>query len=180
MSNQGAEEHGVVSCRFWHTGFVALLGNNNLISVTSYDEPRPKLLATPPTDAVVSWTLIPPAYTLSRSVETLLAIGSTVYVVDASEAQDPGLDGGPFRHISVSPNGQFVALYTDEGKVWVVSSDFQRKLSEYSTRAKTVPKDVQWCGNDCVVLAWEDEIHVVGPQGAAAKYVTIRVEGSTY
>lgn len=100
----------------------------------------------------------------------LLSIGRTLFVVDASEAEDRGLDRGPFQHISVSPNGRFVALYTEDGKVWVVSSDFQNRLSEYNTRARTVPKDMQWCGNDCVALAWEDEVHLVGPRGSAAKY----------
>lgn len=148
---------------------MALLGNNNLVSVTRYDEPRPALLASPPRDQVVSWTVIPPAYTLSRSVEVLLAIGETIYVVDASESEDRGLQHGPFNHITVSPNGKFVAVYTEDGRVWVVSSDFTNKLSEYNSRSKTNPKDVQWCGNNAVVLAWEDEVHVVGPNGAATK-----------
>jgi len=148
---------------------VALLGNNSLIAVTRYDEPRPRLLATPPEGEISSWTLIPPGDALSRSVEVLLAVGSTIYVVDASETEDRGLDRGPFKHISVSSNGKFVALYTEDGKVWVVSSDFQNRLSEYDTRAKTIPKDMQWCGNNAVALAWEDEVHIVGPNGASSK-----------
>jgi hypothetical protein len=28
---------------------------------------------------------------------------------------------------------------------------------------------MDWCGDDAVVLAWEDEIHLVGPSGAASK-----------
>lgn len=158
-----------MDCRFWSSGFVALLGNNELIAVTRYDEPRPKLLATPPSDPVVSWTLIPPAYTPSRSVEVLLAIGQTINVVDATDSEDRMLQNGPFRHICVSPNGRFIALYTEESKVWVISSDFQEKLSEYNSRVKTPPKDMQWCGNDAVVLAWDDEVHLVGPNGAASK-----------
>ncbi|KAI9760862.1 MAG: Kinesin [Chaenotheca gracillima] len=120
--------------------------------------------------SVHSWTLIPPAYTLSRSVEVLLAIDQTIYVVDATECEDRVLENGPFKHISVSPNGRFVALYTEDGKVWVISSDFQNKLSEYDSKARTVPQDVQWCGNNSVVLAWDDEVHMVGPNGAASKY----------
>jgi vacuolar protein sorting-associated protein 16 len=166
----GAEEHGVQSCKFWSSGFVALLGNNNLVAVTRYDEPRPQLLATPPQGEVVSWTVIPPEHTSSRSVEVLLAIDKTVYVVDAAECEDRGLEAGPFRHISVSPNGKFIALYTDDGKVWVISSDFQERFSEYNSKIKTPPKDLQWCGNNAVVLAWEDEIHLVGPMGVASKY----------
>lgn len=166
----GAEENGVKSCRFWSTGFVALLGNNQLVSVTRYDEPRPSLLATPPGDEIVSWAIIPPAYTLSRSVEAVLAIDNTVMVVDASEAQDRRLQNGPFRHVSVSPNGKFIALYTDTSKVWVISNDFENSLTEYDSKVKTPPKDLQWCGNNAVVLAWEDEVHIVGPNGSAAKH----------
>lgn len=166
----GAEEHGVLACRFWSSGFVALLGNNNLVAVSNYDEPRPKLLAVPPGEPIVSWTIIPPTESLSRSVEVLLAIGQTIFVVDATDCEDRGLDRGPFQHISVSSNGKFVALYTDDGKVWVVSSDFQNRLSEYDSKSKTTPRDMQWSGNNAVVLAWEDEIHLVGPSGAASKY----------
>ncbi|KAF1996789.1 vacuolar protein sorting-associated protein [Amniculicola lignicola CBS 123094] len=166
----GAEEHGVQSCKFYSTGFVALLGNNHLISVARYDEPRPKLLAIPPTADVVSWAIIPPAYSLSRSVEIILAIGQTLYVVDATDAEDRDFTAGPFRHISVSPRGEFLAFYTEDGKVWVVSGDWSEKLSEYNSRAKTVPKDMQWCGSNAVALAWEDEVHLIGPKSAATKF----------
>ena len=167
----GAEDYGVTSCKFWSTGFVALIGNNNLVAVTRYDEPRPQALASAPPGEVMSWTVIPPEHTSSRSVEVLLAVDRTVYVVDAAECEDRGLQAGPFRHISVSPNGKFIALYTDDGKVWVISSDFQERFSEYDTKVKTPPKDMQWCGNNAVVLAWDpDEVHLVGPNGAAAQY----------
>ncbi|KIW21568.1 hypothetical protein PV08_02148 [Exophiala spinifera] len=170
LLGHGAEEYGVVSCRFWSHGFVALLSNNALIAVSSFDEPRPRLLAQPPEGEIHSWSLIPPAYTLSRSVEVLLAIDKTIIVVDASEADDRGLSDGPFKHVSVSPNGRFAALYTEDGKVWVVGSDFQQKYSEYDSKAKTTPTQIYWCGNDSVILAWEDEIHMVGPDGGAVKY----------
>lgn len=90
-------------------------------------------------------------------------------MVDASDSEDRMLQNGPFRHICVSPNGKFIALYTEDGKVWVISSDFQEKLSEYDSGSKVTPKDMQWCGNDAVVLAWEDEVHLVGPNGASSK-----------
>ena len=166
----GSDDYGVKACKFWSTGFVALLGNNNLIAVTRYDEPRPQALASAPPGEVTSWTVVPPEHTSSRSVEVLLGIDRSVYVVDAAECEDRGLQAGPFGHISVSPNGRFIALYTDDGKVWVISSDFQERLSEYDSKAKTPPRDLQWCGNNAVVLAWEDEIHLVGPEGAALKY----------
>lgn len=150
---------------------MALLSNNHLIAVSNYVEPRPKLLASPPEQEVYSWTLIPPTYTLSGSVEALISLGQTIYVVDSSEAEDRVLSNGPFRHVSVSPNGQYVALYTEDGKVWVITTDFQNKIGEYESKARTPPKDVQWCGNDSVLLAWEDEIHMMGPNGALIRYI---------
>ncbi|KAF2238995.1 vacuolar protein sorting-associated protein 16 [Viridothelium virens] len=169
----GAEEHGVLECRFWSSGFVALLGNNTLVAVSNYDEPRPKLLAKPPTEHVVSWAIIPPSQSLSLSVEVLLAVRQTIYVIDISESEDRMLQRGPFDHISISENGKFVALYTEDGKVWVISSDFQNKLSEYDTQARTRPRAMEWCGNNAVVLAWEDEVHIVGPNASNRRRATI-------
>lgn len=167
---QEAEQEGIIECRFYSTGMVALLADNRLVAVADYKDPHPKILAQPPSDEVIAWCLVPPAFSLSRSVEVLLAINQTINVVDVSDSEDRMLQNGPFRHIAVSPNGKFVSLYTDDAKVWVISADFQEKLSEYSTRVKSPPKDLQWCGNDAVVLAWEDEIHLVGPDGHATRY----------
>ncbi|KAH9906444.1 vacuolar protein sorting-associated protein 16 [Xylariomycetidae sp. FL2044] len=166
-----AEDFGVQSCRFYDHGMVALLTNNALVSVASYDEPRPKTLASTPDGEVHAWTIIPPAHTLSRSVEVLLSIGKTVYVVDATDCEDRFLDIGPFTHISVSPNGKFAALYAADGKAHVITADFQSRLSEYDSRSSITPKYVEWCGNDAVVVAWEDEVNVVGPHKPVATYV---------
>lgn len=108
-----------------------------MVIVTRYDEPRPHVLSAPPSGEVVSWAVIAPEHTSSRSVEVILAIGSTIYVTDAAECEDRGLEAGPFRHIGVSPNGEFIALYTDDGKVWVISSDFQNRFSEYNSKVRS-------------------------------------------
>lgn len=166
----------VKEVRFWATGFVALLRTNRLVAVSRYDEPRPRLLADPTShiegDLIHSWALIPPAYTLSRHVEVLLSTGQTIIVVDPTDAQDQDLQSGPFTQISVSPNGRYVALYTTEGKLWVIKADFQEKLSEYDSGMGSVmlPRAVEWCGNDSVIIAWDDEVHMVGPKGESLKY----------
>ncbi|KAI2471470.1 vacuolar protein sorting-associated protein 16 [Annulohypoxylon bovei var. microspora] len=166
-----AEDFGVHSCRFYDHGMVALLTNNALISVSSYDEPRPKALASPPEGEVYAWAIISPSFTLSRSVEVLLSVGKTVYTVDKTECEDRFLDIGPFSFISVSPNGKFAALYASDGKAHVITADFQSRLSEHDSRSQLTPKYLEWCGNDAVVIAWEDEVNVVGPNAAVASYV---------
>ncbi|KAK9474855.1 Vps16, N-terminal region-domain-containing protein [Dipodascopsis tothii] len=167
-----AETNGVVDCQFWSTGLVARLSNNRLVAVSRLDEPRPRLLAelavTPA--EIHGWALVPPTYTLSRHVEVLLGVNSTVVVNDTAESQDQYLEEGPFTHIAVSPNGLFVLLYTSYGRVWVVSVDFQKKYSEYDTGTTAVPSSVVWCGNDCAVIAWEDEVRLVGPGGQVLSF----------
>ncbi|KAJ0308950.1 hypothetical protein Brms1b_009331 [Colletotrichum noveboracense] len=167
----GADDFGVVSCRFYETGMVALLASNALISVTSYAEPRPRLLAQPPEGQgqIHSWAVVAPDHTLSRSVEVLLSIGETVYVVDAAEYEDRFLDIGPFSHISVSPDGRLIALYTKTGKAHVISSDFQERMIEHDSESKIPPKYVAWCGSDALI-AWEDEVHIIGADNASAEF----------
>jgi hypothetical protein len=63
-----------------------------------------------------------------------------------------------------------MALYTGDGKVWIISTDFQQRLGEYDSKVKTLAKDMQWCGNDAVALAWEDEVHLISTSGHATKY----------
>ena len=98
-----------------------------------------------------------------------------MFVIDPNEAEDRILPNGPFKHVTASPNGLYLALYTDDGKVWVITSDFQQKLGEFETKTKTNPKDVQWCGNDSVLLAWEDEVQMIAPQGSTLRQVVIPI-----
>lgn len=153
---------------------VALLEDNTLISVTSYTEPRPKQLASlPPQVAdehVHSWGVMSPNHTLSRSVEVLLSVGATVYVVDANECEDRFLDMGPFSHVSVSPDGQYVNLYGEDGKAHVISSDFQESIFVHDSESSTPPLYVEWCGGD-PLIAWEDEVHIIGPDDVSSSYI---------
>ncbi|XP_044717507.1 uncharacterized protein HRG_09015 [Hirsutella rhossiliensis] len=166
----GADNYGVESCRFYDNGMVALLGNNSLVAVSSYAEPRPKLLAACPGGEIHSWAIISPDHTLSRSVEVLLSVGSTVHVVDATDCEDRLLDIGPFSHISVSPDGRYANLYGKNGKAHVISSDFQDKIFEHDADSQTPPKYVEWCGSDALI-AWEDEVHIIGPGDQSSSFI---------
>ncbi|KAL4725534.1 Vacuolar protein sorting-associated protein 16 [Fusarium chlamydosporum] len=166
----GADNYSVESCRFYDHGMVALLGNNSLITVSSYAEPRPKALAQTPEGEIHAWSIISPNHTLSRSVEVLLSVDKTVYVVDATDCEDRFLDIGPFSHISVSPDGRYVNLYAVNGKAHVISSDFQERLYEHDSNSQTPPLYVEWCGSDALI-AWEDEVHIIGPGDSSSSYI---------
>ena len=63
---------------------------------------------------------------------------------------------------------------TAAGVLWVVSSDFQKKVAEYDTSeagATGPPKDVGWCGNDAIIVSWDSLVLVVGPYGETLKSV---------
>lgn len=170
LTRSGELFESLTTSRFYETGMVALLGNNALVTVSSYAEPRPKLLAASPEQEIHSWGIISPDHTLSRSVEVLLSVGTTVYVVDATDSEDRGLDIGPLTHISVSPDGRYVNLYTRTGKSHVVSTDFQEPLFEHDSRSQTPPRYVEWCGSDAII-AWEDEVHIIGPDDQKLEYL---------
>ncbi|KAJ3016348.1 hypothetical protein HKX48_004067 [Thoreauomyces humboldtii] len=168
---QDAKDYGVLECRIWSTGLVALIGSYKLIAVTNLDEPRPQALADPLiSDVPHSWTILAPDFTLSKHLEVVMAVDSSVVVVDATSRQDQSLSQGPFTRMSVSPNGKFLALFTADGRLWVVSTDFQNNLAEFATSSSTPPVQMTWCGTDSVVLHWPDTVLMVGPFGDWIKY----------
>lgn len=161
-----ANEHLVVNCQFWSSGFVALLGNNTFIAINQYDEPRPKLLSTPKFEDIIhSWTIIVPQFSSNFHVEVLASTKSTIYSIDEAGNIDQCLQQGPFLNISVSPNGQFVALQTFQNKIWVVSTCFQKTMSEFSLADNEKPLQMGWCGNDSVIVLYNTIILMIGPFG---------------
>lgn len=163
-----AESNGVLECQFWDNGFVALLSNNTFVSVSKYDDPNPRPLASTAGYAdksIHSWAIVPPFYQLGQHVEVLISIDNTVLVLDTNEARDKYLEEGPFSHMSVSPNGDFIALFTVTGYLWVITSDFHRKVSDLKTDLAGKPDQLLWCGNHAVAVVTGDEILLVGPHG---------------
>ncbi|CAG8500529.1 11622_t:CDS:10 [Diversispora eburnea] len=155
-----AKDHSVIDCQIWGTGLVALTGNFKLVALTNFEEIRPRLMADPGlNEPPHSWAVIPPQYTLSRHVEVLLATGSTILTVDAKEAQDQLLQQGPFTKMAVSPNGIFLALFTSDGKLWVVSTDFQKNLSEFATKSQIVLMVGPF--GDWIKYSYDDSIYLI-------------------
>ncbi|KAJ2692778.1 Vacuolar protein [Coemansia sp. RSA 1285] len=181
-----AREAGIVDCRFWDQGFVAMTGAFRFVYVNDIGEPKPRMLgaaeAAASGDPMLqqqqqrlaemphSWAVVAPHLTLSHHVEVLAATGRTVVLVDAGGMQDQLLDQGPYTRISVSPNGRLVALCSGNdgdgsSRVQVVSIDFQRSYSEYVRTPGEAPRDVAWCGSDAVVASYAAEAVLVGPFG---------------
>ncbi|CAN6657105.1 vacuolar protein sorting-associated protein 16 [Trichomonascus vanleenenianus] len=167
---RAAEINGVVACRFWRTGFVALLANNRFVSLTNYREPNAKVLADLPTEGVDrnvrGWGIVPQEYNLSQHFELLVATADGIFHIDSSQCR--AKSELPVERvvdkICVSPNGQLAAFLEKSGRLTVVGlADASRAISNYS--AEDSSGELVWCGNDAVGLVGDDEITLVGPNG---------------
>lgn len=163
----------IIDCRYWSHGMIARTASNELIRVDDFVEPRPQVMVNThiTSESIIhSWTLVPPAFTLSRKAECMVAVDSTVIVLDGSDSQDMSLEHGPFTHLEVSPNGQFLALRSTDGKILVASTDFQRTLTEYEAGDDYNPSQIAWCGNDAVVAVSDTFMTVIGPVGDTLQF----------
>ncbi|KAG1862098.1 Vps16, C-terminal region-domain-containing protein [Suillus subalutaceus] len=166
LGNEAAEL-GIIDARIHENGLVALTGSLTLLEVKDWEGGRPLALANPGiSEPPHSWAVIPPDQSISRHVEVLLSVDATILTVDTLESADQRVARGPFLHVSPSPNGKFLALLTFSGLLWVVSSDFQRELVVLDTAtvgAEGPVNQVEWCGNDAVLVTWNDLASLILP-----------------
>ncbi|KAH7906991.1 vacuolar assembling sorting protein VPS16 [Hygrophoropsis aurantiaca] len=170
-----AAELGIVDARIHENGLVALTGSLTLLEVKGWEGGRPLALAPPGlSEPPHAWAVIPPDQNISRHVEVLLSVDATILAVDNLESVDQRLSRGPFTHVSPSPNGKLLALLTFTGLLWVVSTDFQRSLAEFDTTsvgAHGIVNQVEWCGNDAILVTWDNLALLVGPSGDTLRYL---------
>ena len=116
-------------------------------------------------------SVIPPEVSLSRGVEVVLATAQgSIIVCDQNTAQDQRLTSGPFVRMCVSPTGSLIACFSASGLLRVLSTDFTKNLSEFDSGSRKAPLDLVWCGEDSVVLYWDNLLLMVGPYGDFVKY----------
>ncbi|KAF8190560.1 vacuolar assembling/sorting protein VPS16 [Pholiota molesta] len=177
-----AAELGVIDARIHDNGLVALTSSLTLLEVKGWEGSRPMTLANPTlSEPPHAWAVIPPDLNISRHVEVLLSVDATIHSIDNLESVDQRLSRGPFTHVSPSPNGKSLALLTFNGILWVVSTDFQRNLAEFDTSTVTGAEgpvlQVEWCGNDAILVTWSSLVVLVGPFGDILYYPYV---GSTF
>ncbi|KAJ2936767.1 hypothetical protein H1R20_g334, partial [Candolleomyces eurysporus] len=177
-----AAEMGIFDARIYGNGLVALTSSLTLLEVKGWEGNRPLTLANPGlSEPPHAWSIIPPDLNISRHVEVLMSAETTIHSVDNLESVDQRLSRGPFTHISPSPNGKFLALLTFTGTLWVVSSDFQRNITEFETthvpEAEGSVQQLEWCGNDAIIVTWSNLVLLVGPSGDTIPFT---YAGSTF
>ncbi|CAI5757523.1 unnamed protein product [Candida verbasci] len=84
-------------------------------------------------------------------------------LLNSYEFIDQELTDGPFNKISISPNGKLISLQQQK-KIFVISSKYDQVLLEYDcSNESSLPYQIEWCGNDAIILSFKDEIKLIGP-----------------
>lgn len=66
-----------------------------------------------------------------------------------------------------SHDGKYVALFTHDSYLWVVSVDFQHAIldTKIDSKTKETPIELKWVGTDIFLLHYQDVVLVVGRNG---------------
>eukprot|EP00911_Craspedida_sp_UC1_P002587 UC1_evm5s1915 len=189
---QAARDYGIAGVEFTADGrgMAVLTNDNRIFSVSSFANPRPRHLHDVPgvggggaggldeegggAGGVTAFTIL----SNDRGVEVLVAANEKLFVIDANDAWPVLSDAQLITYVSltVSPNGRLVAMFTSDGKISVVSSDFQANKMEFDFETRVPPRQLEWCGQDSVVAYWDqlgqgtDTLVMVGPGGKCKSY----------
>lgn len=81
--------------------------------------------------------------------------------------------------IAVSFNQSHVALYTNNGHIWMGSSDLKKKYREFSTGQTRRPLQICWCPDgskaSALVICYPSQLLVIGVDGGSTQYPFDRV-----
>lgn len=119
--------------------------------------------------------VLPRHRTKSRHPEIFVSTTNppSVWILDVATTQVTDVDCSsrlmaPIVKMAFSPNGRFLACFTQDAMLTVISTSFETKVLDFDTSegATTPPLALEWCGEDSVVLHWKNMgILMVGPYG---------------
>jgi len=165
----------VLECKCWGDGIAVMASDLSIFTaenICSLDSIRKNRYATGLRQdrPYTSMAIIPPSLSRQGFLEVLLATeDNSVIVVDENEVEDQLLQDRVFAPITmmvVAPNGRFIACYRRDGVLTVLSTTFTSKILEFDTKSMTRPMNIEWCGEDSVVLLWRNTgLVMVGPYG---------------
>lgn len=130
---------------------VYLTTKQNFIVINDYKVVKTRTFQSVPGEGPFSsWSVISAR---GKDTKVVAARDSNVFLVDMDECNVVTPDfssiadslGSPtVTYISVSLNGEHVALFTDTGILWLGSSDFESKYCEIPTSISLRPKQIVW------------------------------------
>lgn len=132
-------DQGVAEVIVWGTGVGVLTEANQLFFVSNLVDPVPTKLAELTLDEPPHcMTVVEPRFTVSGQVEVLLAVGPSVLVVDADSVVEQVPPIGPIQKMTLSPDGSFLACFTHDGRLLVLSTDFSKTLIDFNTEVNSL------------------------------------------
>ncbi|XP_073050524.1 protein VACUOLELESS1 [Primulina eburnea] len=166
-------DNSVVDCVFWGNGVVCINEAFEIFAVPEFKTPTTvvKMADCGLEEMPLCMAVIEPQYRNSGDVEVLLGVGDHVLSVEEDGVQELGAGVGPLQKMVVSRKGEFVASFTHDGRLLVMSSDFSNVIIEYACESALPPDQLAWCGMDSVLLCWDDMLLMVGPYGDPVRYI---------
>lgn len=159
--------HSVVECVFWGNGVVCINEAFQVFCIQDFKNPRPCQLAdTGIEEFPLCVAVIEPQYTMSGNVEVLLSVGNQILTVDEDGVQQLSVEVGPLQKMAVSQNAKFLAAFTHDGRLVIMTSDLSDIIFDYTCESALPPEQLAWCGMDSVLLYWDDMLLMVGVGGA--------------
>lgn len=167
-NNQKEEVFQIDEVKIWGNFLVLKLTNRfiitNLDTFTNYQIPFASSLFS-------KMHCINPLNFNDDFLSILVSFDKTIILINIDfsmsnyEIIDHGLTEGPFAQLTASPNGQLIALFNSQvERIFVISNKFDQVLLEYDTsNDSSSPYQVEWCGNDAIVLSLKDELKLIGP-----------------
>jgi vacuolar protein sorting-associated protein 16 len=122
----------------------------------------------------VSIAVLTRFHTASRHPEVFLSTSdNSVVVVNTATTEMIDVHcrariQSPIVNMSFAPNGRFLACFTQNSILTVISTSFETKVLDFDTSegSSSPPLDMKWCGEDSVVLHWRKlGVLMVGPYG---------------
>lgn len=159
--------HSVVECVFWGNGVVCINEAFQVFCIQDFKNPIPCQLAeTGIEDFPLCAAVIEPQYTMSGNVEVLLSVGDQILMVEEDGVQQLSVEVGPIQKMAVSQNAKFLAAFTHDGRLVIMTTDLSDIIFEHTCESALPPEQLAWCGMDSVLLYWDDMLLMVGVGGS--------------
>lgn len=135
-------EQNVVECVFWGNGVVCITEANQLFCISDFKNPNPCKLSDPGIeDLPHCMVVIEPQYTMSGNVEVLLGVGEACVIAveeDGVQRLGEGVLDGPLQRMAVSLDGKWLAAFTHDGRLLVLTSDLQKIILDRESEVSNV------------------------------------------
>jgi Vps16, C-terminal region./Vps16, N-terminal region. len=152
-------------------------------TATYYAIITPLATATHAKKDYISYTsiaVLPRVHTQSRHPEVFLGTSNNSVIICDTSSKGGIVDvqcqeriASPIVQMKFAPNGRFLACFTQNSMMTVISTNFETKVLDFDTSdgSSDLPHNMEWCGEDSVVLHWKNlGVLMVGPYGDWLRY----------